>query len=408
MILQCIGTLTIYDNIWPLTILWHIMTILNHIMTILWLNLPNGFVFGHWGFGEDRSFAAVHASHGPLRVYAKRSGSERWGRDGLSLQSEMGHVAVIIWSNMVIIWSEIMTIYGSNIWSWCNWTKNDRNAECRGIQLPKFPESIVGLYPTMHALYSTSFTKKNQETPIWTYSKKAVQAQKIDTEWRPTSPSHGQIAIGSSGSMVAHWPHPGWMVEQGFIDVTQDWRPTPSDVHNKPIGSKSGCPQVDSGCSWKMLFSTCTFWTELSFDKRTTSMPKSWQSHQSTTRWCIRQRLEDASLHALCRAKPLSRRYLWCCNPAGGWHLDWSWAKPQGFTIQVAKPLKFLHMSVSKNDEWMTIDHIWHHMTTCRKMMTTTTTQCLSPRSHFHETLQVTRFGQVMPSPHKSPKCYSF
>ena len=168
-----------------------------------------------------------------------------------------------------------------------------------------------------------------------------------------------------------HWPigltghaffWSGWMVEQGFIDVTEDRRPTPSDVHNKPIGSKSGCPQVDSGCSWKMLFATCTFWTELSFDKRATSMPKSWQSHQSNTRWCIRQRLEDAYLHALCRAKPLSRRYLWCCNPAGGWHLDWSWAKPQGFTIQVAKPLKFLHMSVSKNDEWMTIDHIWHHI----------------------------------------------
>ena len=36
-------------------------------------------------------------------------------------------------------------------------------------------------------------------------------------------------------------------------------------------------------------------------------------------------------------------------------------------------------------------------------------TSCLSPRSHgFHETLQVTRFGQVMSSPHKSPKCYSF
>ena len=118
-----------------------------------------------------------------------------------------------------------MTIYGSNIWSWCNWTKNDRHAECRGIRLPKFPESIVGLYPTMHALYSMSFTKNNpRNAHLDLFKTQAVQAQKIDILWHPTSPSHG-IAIGS-------------------VDPGDLWW---------PIGSKSGCPQVDSGCSWKML-----------------------------------------------------------------------------------------------------------------------------------------------------------
>jgi hypothetical protein len=107
------------DNIWQylaidhtMTMLWpyydHIMTILwpyyDHIMTILWLNLPNGSVFGHWGFGEDRSFAAVHASHGPLRV---NTPSERWFRERWGAR----RVESSVWNGtcgvdmMVIIWS---------------------------------------------------------------------------------------------------------------------------------------------------------------------------------------------------------------------------------------------------------------------------------------------------------------
>ena len=142
----------------------------------------------------------------------------------------------------------------------------------------------------MHALYSTSFTKKkNKKRPFGPIQKRRCRRRKSTFCDIP----HRHPMATSPLDPLAHWPigltghaffWSGWMVEQGFIDVTQDRRPTPSDVHNKPIGSKSGCPQVDSGCSWKMLFATCTFWTELSFDKRATSMPKSWQSHQSNTR----------------------------------------------------------------------------------------------------------------------------